>query len=294
MWNHSGGSIRLGFGYAILRNDTLLAPVYVYTSGNMSSAGWYGTVTYSGSVNVTVLDDDIIIPVWGAYSSNVTTWNMSSSITTWKLEGGHPVLNSWDFTANRLDFYPTTQRTNSLISADGVLTMKSASVQVDGDLRVLGARTHFASNDNDFYGAFSGANPYVQFDAHCYMLYDRTAKRYQINAGSKKTVTIEPSVLTVMNDVGSSNLPNLNLYGNGGPGNTLSINMSPWSSRTRGAAVRICAVDAGNADAYFSLQVATGGTDVVATEVMRATQQLITFTPPITNKNWMYFQGGAG
>ena len=110
-------------------------------------------VTYSGSVNVTVVDDDIIIPVWGAYSLNVTTWNMSSNVTTWKLEG-HPLLNLWDFTANPLDFYPTPQRTNSLISADEVLTIKSQSVQVDGDLRVLGARTHLVLNDNNFYGAF--------------------------------------------------------------------------------------------------------------------------------------------
>ena len=66
MRKHSGGRIHLGFGFAIFRNDTLLAPLNVYTSGNMNSAGWYGTVTYSGSINVTVADDDIIIPVWGS------------------------------------------------------------------------------------------------------------------------------------------------------------------------------------------------------------------------------------
>ena len=159
----------------------------------------------------------------------------------------------------RLDFYPTTQRTNLLISADGVLTMKSPSVQVDGDLRVLGARTHFTSNDNNFYGAFSGTNPYFQFNDYCYIVYGRTARRYQITAGSKQIVTFEPSVLTVMNDVGSSNLPNLNLYGNGGVGNTISINMSPYSSPTGGAAVRICAVDAGNADAKFFATGCHGG-----------------------------------
>ena len=153
VWNLSGGSIRLGFGYAILGIDNLLAPVYVYTSGNINFAGWYGMVMYSGCVNVTVADDDTIIPVWGAYSLNVTTWNMSSNITTWKLES-HPLLDLWDFTANHLDFYPTTQRTNSLISADGVFTMKSPSVQVDGDVRVLGARTHLVLNDNNFSGAF--------------------------------------------------------------------------------------------------------------------------------------------
>ena len=90
-------------------------------------------------------DDDIIIPVWGVYSSNIMTWNMSSSITTWKLEG-HPVLNSWDFTAHQLDFNPTTQRTNSLISSDEVFT---------------------------------------------------------IHAGAKESVRMEPSVLTVINDMGS-------------------------------------------------------------------------------------------
>ena len=97
-----------------------------------------------------------------------------------------------------------------------------------------------------------------------------------------------------MNDVGSSNLPNLNLYVCGGAGNTISINMSPYSSRSGRVAVRICAVDAANADADYLLQVATGKSAVVATEIMRASQQLTTFTPSVTNKNWLYLQGGPG
>ncbi|KAJ3032928.1 hypothetical protein HDV00_006972 [Rhizophlyctis rosea] len=71
------------------------------------------------------------------------------------------------------------------------------------------------------------------------------------------------------------NLPNLYIGNSaGGAGNKVGVMLSPWSGRTS-PPVQLLAVDAGNGDAYFSVQVATGSTTVAPSEILRATQSVV-------------------
>ena len=76
--------------------------------------------------------------------------------------------------------------------------------------------------------------------------------------------------LDIQNSTGSSGKPFIRL-GNtaGGSGNTVGIIMSPYSSRTGGAATQIWAIDDGNASAHLALGTAPAGATSTLVERMR-------------------------
>ncbi|KAJ3026612.1 hypothetical protein HDV00_011706, partial [Rhizophlyctis rosea] len=89
--------------------------------------------------------------------------------------------------------------------------------------------------------------------------------------------------LKLMNPTGSSNMPNLYIGNSaGGAGNKVGVMLSPWSGRAT-PPVQLLAVDAGNGDAYFSLQVATGSPTVAPSEIFRATSTSLTVNSPSTS-----------
>lgn len=104
--------------------------------------------------------------------------------------------------------------------------------------------------------------------------------------------------LVLTNTVSSSNLPSITMNGNGGAGNTISINMSPFSGRPGSTAIKIDAVDDGLSGAYLSVKVASGSTSQVATEVLTAytTRVNVVATTVSTNTTSGAFQvaGGVG
>jgi hypothetical protein len=67
--------------------------------------------------------------------------------------------------------------------------------------------------------------------------------------------------------------PSIYLSGNGGAGFSCGLLLNPWGGRAGGWGCQLLAVDAGNADTYFSLRVATGDTNTQSSEVIRSTTQ---------------------
>ena len=95
---------------------------------------------------------------------------------------------------------------------------------------------------------------------------------------------------------GAANTPILTLNSNGGAGNTIGIDITPWSGRTGGPSVRLLAIDDANASAYFSLRVATGSSGATATEVLSATANGVTVSREFYSgaNAWIRKQGSNG
>jgi endosialidase-like protein len=144
---------------------------------------------------------------------------------------------------------------NTLATFDNAVTIAGA-LTANAGLAVSGAGGLTVSGGSTTLGVTSTA--------------ELTATALTVNGPG--TMTSTATSLTLTSTAGGVNSPFITLNNTtGGPGNTVGLNMSPFSTRAGGSSARILAVDDTSSGAYLSLWVAGGSAAATASEQLRVT-----------------------